>query len=116
MKRSLLWACLLWVGGVAGAEAASQWMVGTVKYVYPIGFLGAFYIAFTSDAGSTCTNTSTPKYYQVSPIAGPNGTFYDAGAKAMLAVALTAFTTGATLAVNYDDSTSACIVSGLYIQ
>jgi hypothetical protein len=116
MKKLLMLTILLCAGVWPAAQAASQWTVGTVKYVYPLGPYGAFYIAFTSDAGSTCTNASTPKYYQVNVIGGPNGTIIDGGAKAMLAVALSAFTTGATLAVNYDDSTSACIVSGLYIQ
>ena len=59
---------------------------------------------------------SVHEYDLVSPIGGPNGTFVEGRAKAMLAVALTAFTTGATLAINYDDPTSARVVSGLYIR
>lgn len=37
MKRSLLLTYLIWVVGATAAEAARQWFVVTVQYVYPVG-------------------------------------------------------------------------------
>jgi hypothetical protein len=88
------------------SHAALSWVTSTVKWVYPQND-GSFVLAFTNDA-STCTNTGVPKYFIVA--AGFNAVTLE-GVKAMLTTALTAYSTGSTLTVAFDDATSNCYIN-----
>lgn len=95
----------------AGVAAATQtWFGSTVSRVYPQAD-GSFVVTFTSDVGSTCTSASSPKYYNVA--AGQSGVTADA-VKAMLAIVITAYSMGSSVAINFDDATSNCYVNRLY--
>lgn len=105
-----LWASVFIVVS-APASAAPAWIQSTVKFVYPLGD-GSFVLGFVNDAG-TCTSTNSPKYFYV--VAGQNGVTAD-GLKAMLATALTAFSTGSTLSASFDDATSSCYINRFSMQ
>jgi len=107
LLRHTLWMLLAWG---SAAIAASTTVTSTLKSVYPLSD-GSFVLIFTNDA-STCVN-STPKYFYITP--GQNGVSVD-GAKAMLATSLSAFALGASVTLNFDDSTAFCYGNRLYIQ
>jgi hypothetical protein len=90
--------------------AAISSVQSTVKSVYPLSD-GSFVIILTNDT-STCA-AAAPKYFFVTP--GQNGVTLD-GAKAMLATALTAFATGSSLALVFDDATTSCYVNRISVQ
>jgi hypothetical protein len=69
-------------------------------------------LRFVNDAG-TCNNPNSPKYFYV--VAGQHGVTAD-GVKAMLATALTAFTTGGTLSAAFDDATANCYINRFPLQ
>ena len=94
----------------ATSYAAISSVQSPVKSVYPLAD-GSFIIILTNDA-STCLATS-PKYFYVA--IGQNGVAMD-GAKAMLATALTAFSTGSSLSLIFDDATTNCYVNRISIQ
>ena len=90
--------------------AAASSVQSTVKSVYPL-YDGSFVIILTNDT-STCPAT-TPKYFYVTP--GQNMVTVD-GVKAMLATALTAYATGSSLALSFDDATTYCYVNRFSMQ
>ncbi len=94
----------------SNSYAAYSSVQSTVKSVYPLSD-GSFVVILTNDT-STCT-APTPKYFYVTP--GQNGVTLD-GAKAMLATALTAFATGSSLALSFDDATTSCYVNRFSMQ
>ena len=111
MKKEVMIVALMAVGAAGQAQAAAAWVQSTVKFVYPQGD-GSFVLGFVSDAG-TCSNVNSPKYFYV--VAGQNGVTAD-GVKALLATALTAFATGSTLSVAFDDATASCYINRLSVQ
>lgn len=92
------------------ASATEAWQTSTVKWVYPQGD-GSFVLVLAADPPSC--NITSPKYLNV--VAGQNGMTAD-GVKNLLAVALTAYVTGSSVAVAFDNATSSCHVNRLAIQ
>lgn len=108
--------CLLSFLGVCafltnqGAFAANAWTgpktIAQVQVVEDGGFL----LTFSTPVGPQCSLAGPSTLYIY-----PGAHYVTAdGAKAMLAIALTALTTGMKVDVMYDDSTSACY--GRYVR
>jgi hypothetical protein len=102
-------AMLLGLG--APLAMAEGWHQDFVKTVYPLSN-GNFVVIFVSSP-SSCPNANNPKYFYVQ--VGNNGVTSD-GAKAMLATALTAFTTGRKLTVAFDDASASCDVNRMSVS
>jgi hypothetical protein len=90
---------------------ASEWFTGNIKSVYPLAN-GSFIITFTSDVGSKCYATGTPKYYRIEE--NKNDLTADA-VRNFLATVLTAQATGRKLSV-YHDTSENCYVNRLLIE
>ena len=93
------------------ASATERLHQDYLKNVYPLAN-GDFIVIFASSP-ATCTNGNNPKYLYVQ--VGHNGVTVD-GVKAMLAVALTAFSTGKRLTVMFDDTTYSCDINRMVIS
>jgi hypothetical protein len=111
MKRysRILLACIgLSASAVANAES---WLTSTIKRVYPLGD-GSFVLIMTIDAAD-CAGTPGNKYHYVRP--GVYGVTSD-GVRAMLATALTAFASGKTVSIAFDQSSSSCDINRLTVN
>src|SRR5690242_894182 len=84
--------------------AATVWYQGSVQMIYPMND-GSFAIAVPSILPTCSGNGSGGVYLYVTP--GQNGVVMD-GLKNMLATLLTAFSTGRTISIAYDNSTASC--------
>lgn len=100
---------LLLLCGVA--HAAEVWHTSTLKRIYPLAN-GSIVLQFDSESAS-CTATTNPKYYNI--VVGQNGVTTD-GLRNMLAVALTAFSTGRSISIAFDDASPSCYVNRLQIN
>ncbi len=90
--------------------AAPTWHTSTIRSVYPLSD-GSVVLTFDSDSPN-CSNASDPDYYYIR--VGQNGMTSD-GLKLLYAAALTAFTTGSRVSINYDDATTGCYINRLNI-
>jgi ABC-type sugar transport system substrate-binding protein len=99
------------LGWASNGFAATQNLQSTLAFVYPMAD-GSFVLGFTQGM-SFCQSPNSPQYFYVTP--GQNGVNAD-GAKAMLATALTAFATGKTLSIAFDDSTPSCYINRFSMQ
>lgn len=110
LSRAVAFTLLAFAFSSGVSSAAEVWFANYVKHVYPHAS-GSFVIIFVADA-PTCSSASNPDYFNVS--VGNNGVTAD-GAKAMLAVVLTAFVANKRIQLAFDDSTPSCYVNRLLI-
>ena len=105
-----LLVAMIFVSAGSGAVAAESWVIDYLVHVYPQGD-GSFIITF-QNSPPACISGANPKYLTVA--AGHNGVVAD-GVKAMLAVSLTAFSTGKQIQAAFDDSTAECYINRLRV-
>ncbi|WHI47977.1 response regulator receiver protein [Microbulbifer sp. JMSA004] len=92
------------------AVADEIWFTSTITRVYPHGD-GRFVITFADDSTS-CTNGVDPKYHWVK--VGEKGVTEE-GLNLMFGAALAGAAAGKQVRVNFDDSTSYCYISRLFV-
>ncbi len=100
MWKKRLWAIIGSASTLAGPVfAANQWTAGlTIATVQGVGG-GGFVVYLSGWTDSACSQNPTGIYFY----SGNNSVTSD-GVKSMLAMALTAFTSGKTISVLYDNS------------
>ncbi|AWF80685.1 response regulator receiver protein [Microbulbifer sp. A4B17] len=108
MLRLKAFICLVFLSFPVAAEEV--WFTSTVTRVYPHGD-GRFVITFADDSAS-CTNGVDPKYHWVK--VGENGVTEE-GLNLMFAAALAGAAAGKEVRINFDDSTSSCYISRLFV-
>jgi hypothetical protein len=108
-KRAMVCLSLLAVFLNSSVQAADVWHTGTLRAIYPMAD-GSFALAFVTDAAA-CTAPPNPKYYYVT--VGQNSVTEEASKK-FYATALSAYLTGAPLAIVFSDTTSMCYVNRLF--
>lgn len=105
-----LTALLVLICATSLANASPTWHSGKIKWIYPNGAGVDTVLVFDVDSPS-CTSTSTPDYYYIR--VGANGVTAD-GAKNMLAVVLAAAAADLTVSINFDSSSTECVINRLY--
>lgn len=97
---------------IAGTvSAAPVWHNSKIKWIYPLGS-GAVILTLEIES-PTCNPGATTNYYHIK--VGENGVTQE-GLENMLAVALTAATTGRVVSINFDDATTHCYINRLYVR
>ena len=97
---------------IAGTvSAAPVWHNSKIKWIYPLSS-GAVILALEIES-PTCNPGATTNYYHIA--VGENGVTQEA-LENMLAVALTAATTGRVVSINFDDATTHCYINRLYVR
>lgn len=91
--------------------AAEQWQTSTVKAVYPLAN-GAFVLILDSDAPQ-CSAGGPGKHMYAT--VGQNG-LTDEGSKRIYSAALAALLSGASIGLAFDDSSSYCYISRIYVN
>lgn len=114
MKMQTLKGALIRIAAlvlVTATASAEHWHGSTVNWIYPQAD-GSVVITFnTSDA--YCQNPASPKYYTIK--VGQYGVTQE-GLKNMLATALLAKSTGATLNIAFTEVGTECWINRLFIQ
>lgn len=97
---------------IAGTvSAAPVWHTSKIKWIYPLSS-GAVILTFEIES-PTCNPGATTNYHLIT--VGENGVTQEA-LENMLAVALTAATTGRAVSINFDDATTYCYINRLYVR